>query len=57
MQGALAKIPQIEGLVTNPAKKGATASFKAPKGFDYKSKLDACVAAGVSHLKDWSVAE
>ncbi|MCA8942499.1 MAG: hypothetical protein KDB80_08090 [Planctomycetes bacterium] len=57
MQGALGKVPEIKNLQLAPGRDGGSGSFECAKDFDYKSKLDAIVAAGNDHLAGWSEGE
>lgn len=57
MQDALSKLPGIKNLKLEPARDGGKGSFECAKDFDYKSKLDAIVAAGNDHLAGWSEGE
>lgn len=54
MRSALAKLPQIKDLKTEPGKPGS-ASFTTAKDFDFRKALDAVVADGVEALSGYKV--
>lgn len=54
MRSALAKLPEIQDIKTEPGTPGS-ASFLAAKDFDFRKALDACVADGVDPLKGYKV--
>ena len=53
MRSALADIPEIKDVKTDPSPDGGTCSFKVAKDFDYKSKFDQLVEEGDDHFTDW----
>lgn len=57
MRSALTKVDEIKSLKTTPSTRGGTCSFKVPKDFDYKAKLNEFVDGGNTHIAGWQLAK